>query len=138
MVMPMILENYVITDVIDTNLEIGPKAILKFYPKDTKFLIIKISKDEADLLQERGINVRKLDLKSGNTLYCVSIKVQDASDFEIMDENGNPVNYEDFVKSKDSVSVVKSKFKVLLYERDINDRHVANFILSHARITVRN
>jgi len=136
MIMPMILEDYVITDVIDTNLEIGPKAILKYYPRDTKFIVIKISKDEADLLQERGVNVRKLDRKIGEPFYVVSIKVKDTSDLEIMDENGNPVNYEDFVKSKDSV--VKSKFKVLLYERDINDRHVANFILSHARITVRN
>ena len=136
MIMPMILEDYVITDVIDTNLEIGPKAILKYYPRDTKFIVIKISKDEADLLQERGVNVRKLDRKIGEPFYVVSIKVKDTLDFEIMDENGNPVNYEDFVKSKDSV--VKSKFKVLLYERDINDRHVANFILSHARITVRN
>jgi hypothetical protein len=134
--MPMILEDYVITDVIDTNLEIGPKAILKYYPRDTKFFVIKISKDEADLLQERGVNVRKLDRKIGEPFYVISIKIRDTSDLEIMDENGNPVNYEDFVKSKDSV--VKSKFKVLLYERDINDRHVANFILSHARITLRN
>ncbi len=52
MITPMILEDYEIVDIIDTDLEFGPKEILKCYPKNTKFIIIKIPKDEAD---HRGI-----------------------------------------------------------------------------------
>lgn len=140
MITPMILEDYEIADIFDTDLEFGPQEFLKCYPKNTKFIIVKIPKDEADLLKERAVNVRRFYKTRYNiSFYGLSLKIRRVSDIEIVTEQGDLISYEDFVRSfvRARAKVIKNTFKVILYERDINEKHVANFILEHARITIK-